>query len=136
MDAYHQVLEKLYEVTEGRDTKAVDFKEVVKSVGFYSNYLDIFDRLSRDGWIAEDEKADYVRITHWGVKEVKNPSELPNLAHRSLFADVKKAAADVKELNLHFEIFVRDVSAENLADIEKRVDDLKTLLDKIKANMD
>ena len=42
MDVYHKILVKLYEVTGGRDSKKVDFAELLKKEGFYPSYADIF----------------------------------------------------------------------------------------------
>lgn len=136
MDAYHQVLARLYEVTDGKDTKSVDFKELVRSLGFHGNYPDIFERLSRDGWIAEDKKADFVRITHWGVLEAKkSPAPLFDQSERNLTADAGKALVEVKELSLLMEIFTRNTSRDNLTAVEKKIEGLMTLINQIKANI-
>lgn len=72
MDTYHFVLTKLYEASGGKDSKPVNFRDLLKQIGYYSSYADIFERLSREGWIAEDEKRPHhVRITHWGISEAK-----------------------------------------------------------------
>lgn len=136
MDAYHQVLVKLYETTGGRDTYPVDFKELVKSLGFHGNYADIFERLSSEGWIAEDKKPDFVRLTHWGAKEVKNPSaSTPDLKHRTLVADAGNAATAAKELSLLLEIFAQNTSPENLTDVQGKIGEINVLLERIKSNV-
>jgi len=71
MDVYQKVLLKLYQVTGGKDSYTVDLKDLVKGQGFLGNYNEIFQMLNGQGWIAETPKANYVRITHWGVKEAK-----------------------------------------------------------------
>ena len=69
MDVYQKVLVKLHEATGGKDSQTVDFKELVKGLGFLGNYPDIFKQMSRQGWIAETRRVDVVCITHWGIKE-------------------------------------------------------------------
>jgi len=135
MDVYHQVLTRLYEITDGKDTKAVDFKELVKSLGFFGNYPDIFERLSGAGWIAEDKKADFVRITHWGVSEVKKSPAAANQSKNNLKIDANKALAEAKELGLLLEIFGKEISKDNLSAVEKKIDDLKAVISQIKSNL-
>ena len=137
MDAYHQILAKLYEVTEGKESQPVYFKELVKSLGFYSSYADTFERMSREGWIAEDEKPDYVRITLWGIKELQNPtSTTPDIRERSKQADAYQAISEAKELSLLLEVFTGDMSAENMAAVERKISDINALLEQIKSKPD
>jgi hypothetical protein len=136
MDVYHRVLSRLYEVTDGKDTKAVDFKDLVKSLGFLGNYPDIFERLSGAGWIAEDKKADFVRITHWGVLEVKKSPAAAGQSNNNLKTDANKALAETRELGLLMEIFAGDVSKDNLAAVERKIENLKAVINQIKPNLD
>ena len=135
MDVYHRVLARLYEVTDGKDTKTVDFKDLVKSLGFLGNYPDIFERLSGAGWIAEDKKADFVRITHWGVSEVKKSPAAPNQSNNNLKSDANKAIAEARELGLLLEVLASDVSNDNLAPVERKIDNLKAVISRIKSNL-
>ncbi|HEX8370682.1 MAG TPA: hypothetical protein VF604_19205 [Pyrinomonadaceae bacterium] len=136
MDVYHRVLARLYEITGGKDTKTVDFKDLVKSLGFLGNYPDIFERLSGAGWIAEDKKADFVRITHWGVSEVKkSPATAANQSNNNLKNDANKAIAEAKELALLLEIFASDASKDNLTTVERKIDNLKAVINQIKSNL-
>jgi hypothetical protein len=136
MDVYHRVLARLYEVTGGKDSKTVDFKDLVKSLGFLGNYPDIFERLSGSGWIAEDKKADFVRITHWGVLEVKKSPAAVNSPGGNLKTDASKAIAEAKELGLLLEIFAGDASKDNLAAVERKIDNLQTVINQIKSKLD
>ena len=118
MDAYHQVLIKLLEETEGRDSKAIHFKDLVKKAGFLGNYPNIFQHLSQEGWIAEDPKADFVRITHWGIAEAKkaksaNPNEEKKVSENAL-----KCLAKTKEFVAVLENFAKDSSKDNLKKAE------------------
>ena len=135
MDVYHRVLTRLYEVTDGKDTKTVDFKDLVKSLGFLGNYPDIFERLSGAGWIAEDKKADFVRITHWGVSEVKKSPAAANQSNNNLKGEASKAVAEAKELGLLLEVLASDISKDNLAAVERKIDNLKTVISRIKSNL-
>jgi phage anti-repressor protein len=136
MDAYYQVLTRLYEVTDGKDTKAVDFKELVKSLGFFGNYHDIFERLNGAGWIAEDKKADFVRITHWGVSEIKKSPAAANQTNPNLKSETNKALAEARELNLLLEIFSKDASKDNLSVVERKIVALIDVISRIKSNLD
>ncbi|MDQ3800867.1 MAG: hypothetical protein M3384_15580 [Acidobacteriota bacterium] len=140
MDVYHRVLARLYEVTDGKDTKAVDLKDLVKNLGFLGNYPDIFERLSGAGWIAEDKKANFVRITHWGVLEVKkSPASVADAAgsqsNNNLKSDAVKAIAEAKELSLLLEILAADASKDNVAAVERKIDNLKAVINQIKSNL-
>lgn len=115
MDAYHQVLVKLLEDTQGRDSKAVDFKDLVKKLGFHGNYPNIFNRLSEEGWIAEDMKADFVRITHWGVAEAKKAKSQADGVPTPTSERAAKCVPLAKEFIVALEKFSKDASKDNLS---------------------
>ena len=126
MDVYHKVLVKLYETTGGRDTQAVDFKELVKSLGFLGNYEDIFQKLNNQGWMAETPKANYVKITHWGVKEAQesvavNP-EFEDKRELSKFAN--RLLNESKEFLSLVEEFSADLSVDKFKQVEKKFEAL------------
>lgn len=136
MDAYHKVLVELYKATGGRDTQAVDFKELVKNQGFLGNYDDIFQVLSSQGWIAETTKSDFVKITHWGAKEARkssdgatgdNSQELKKAANRSI--------SDAKELLTTLEEFAAETSQENFGRVEKKFGELNSAILKLKSGV-
>jgi hypothetical protein len=136
MDVYHRVLARLYEVTDGKDSKTVDLKDLVKGLGFLGNYPDIFERLSGAGWIAEDKKANFVRITHWGVLEVKkSPAAAGNQSNNNLKTDANMALAEAKELGLLLEIFAKETSKENLSAVERKIDNLQAIVNQIKSKL-
>ncbi len=74
MDVYHKVLVKLYEVTDGKDTQSVDFKDLVRTAGFLGNYNDIYDVMSSQGWISESKKAGLCRHHALGRERSKKIS--------------------------------------------------------------
>ena len=127
MDVYHRVLHKLNEVTGGRDSKAVDFKDLIKKMGFHGNYNDIFERLSRDGWIIETAKADFVSITHWGAMEAKKSASAGNSDAEAIRREVNRTLAATRELAALLENFADELSKENFLPIEQKFGDLQNL---------
>ena len=135
MDVYHKVLLKLYQVTGGKDSQITDLKDLVKNLGFLGNYNDISQMLSGQGWIAETPKLNYVRITHWGVNEVnKSGSGEPDTTQI-----VKKATtsliADTKQFVISLEEFESDASKDNFGQVEKKLNDINTAINKLRANV-
>lgn len=128
MDIYQQVIVKLYEVTGGRETLAVDLKDLVKKLGFYGHYSSIFERLSQEGWVAEDRKADFVRITHWGIAAAKKVQ--PSANNDSVPPATSTNAAICETLAKEFVTlignFARDASEENLSKAQNKFTDLET----------
>lgn len=127
MDIYHEVLIKLLEVVDGRDSKAVDFRDLVKKIGFLGNYPGIFERLSQEGWIVEDAKADFVRISHWGIAEAKKSlkGQQPG-AEKPSNENATKSIAKAKEFIASLESFARDTSKDNLKKAENKFSELET----------
>ena len=125
MDAYHQVLVKLLEETQGRDSKAVDFKDLVKQVGFHGNYPGIFNRLSEEGWIAEDVKADFVRITHWGVAEAKKAKAKAEGIAAPTSERAAKCVTLAKDFINAVDKFSKDASKDNLKTAVEKFDEME-----------
>ncbi len=134
LDLYHKVLAKLYEVTEGKDSKIVDLKDLVKNQGFLGSYQDIFQFLSVQSWIMETAKADYVKITHWGVKEAKKSQSLaaPNTLH--LTRESSNLIAQTKELLTTVEEFAAETSVKNFSQMERKIESLKSSVAALKSN--
>ncbi|MGC2237273.1 MAG: hypothetical protein WA584_14010 [Pyrinomonadaceae bacterium] len=137
MDVYHKVLIKLYEVTGGKDTQTVDFKELVKAQGFHGNYDEIFQMLNGQGWIVETPKANYVKISHWGVKEAKKSASGDGEADDS--QELKKTAnrliKDTKEFVILLEEFASDASKEKFGQVEKKFGELNSSIAALKENV-
>lgn len=135
MDVYHKVLSKLYQVTNGKDSLAVDLKDLVKSLGFLGSYDDIFQQLSGQGWVAETPKLNYVRITHWGVNEIKDAvSDQPD---KTLVVkkEVNRLAAETKLFLIMVEELASDVSKEKFAEVEKKLNDLTAAIGRLKSSI-
>lgn len=138
MDVYHKALMKLYEVTEGKDTQAVDFKELVKELGFLGSYPDIFSKLSGQGWIAETRRTNTVKITHWGVKEIKRSlSGVPNISEsaKTITKETNRLVSETKDLLIMLDEFKSDSSEENFSLVEKKIKELNTSINKIRDNI-
>lgn len=137
MDAYHKVLVKLYEATGGRESHAVDFKELVKAEGFLGNYEDVFQKLSAQGWIAETPKENYVTITHWGVKEAQKSAS--GVTDADTAQEISKTSnllnGGAREFLALLEEFQSDASKENFGRVEKKFDELKTAMDKLRESI-
>ena len=137
LDVYHKVLQKLCEATEGKSSKAVDFKNLVKQMGFHGNYTDIFQRLSGEGWLVESPKPDFVCITHWGVAEVKKSAS--SAAGGDTNAEVKReanrAASASKELTQLLEELVKSLNKDDFPPIEEKANQLQIAIAQIKKNL-
>lgn len=127
MDIYQQVIVKLYELTGGRESLAVDLKDLVKKLGFYGHYSSIFERLSQEGWVAEDRKADFVKITHWGIAAAKKaqPSE-GDSDKPSTSAKAAVCENLAKEFATLIGNFAKDASAENLKKAQNKFVEMET----------
>lgn len=136
MDVYHKVLLNLYNVTGGKDSQSVDLKDLVKSQGFLGNYSDIFQMLSGQGWIAETPKANYVRITHWGVKEVKKSADVAPFAAQNAKKDAAQLISDAKLFLIMLEEFALDTSVENLRQAEKKLAEINAAIGKLKSGIE
>ena len=132
MDVYHKVLVKLYEVTQGKENQTVDFKDLVRNAGFFSNYNDIFEMLSSQGWISESKKPDYVGITHWGVSEAKKAAGGVTDASQTLKKEANRLSNQVKELTGLIEEFSVDNSKEKFEKVGKIFDEMTTTIARLK----
>jgi hypothetical protein len=140
MDVYHKVLHKLYEVTGGKDSQTVDLKDLVKGQGFLGNYNDIFQMLNGQGWIVETPKLNYVKITHWGVKEAKKAdNSVANSSQTDNAQIVKKEAArliaDTKQLLIILEEFALDSSKENYTQVVKKLGEINSAIGSLKSSI-
>jgi hypothetical protein len=140
MDVYHKVLCKLYEVTGGKDSQTVDLKDLVKGQGFLGNYNDIFQMLNGQGWIVETPKLNYVKITHWGVKEAKKAdnSDAGNPQADNQQTVKKESArliADTKQLLIKLEEFASDASEENYAQVVKKLSEINSAIGSLKSSI-
>ena len=135
MDVYHKVLLKLYQVTGGKDSATVDLKDLVKSLGFLGNYEDIFQMLNGQGWIVETPKLNYVKISHWGVKEANNSGDIQPDAGQAVKKEATKLIAETKLFLIMLEEFSSDISKENFGQIEKKASEINQAIGKLKSGI-
>ncbi len=134
MDVYHQVLAKLFEETGGSDSKAVDFADLVKKLGFHANYNPIFKELSVNGWIVETSKADWVKITHWGIGEVKkSQSGLTGGDAQDLKKDANRLLAESRELVALAENLAGEATKDNFSKFDKKFSQINSLINELKS---
>jgi hypothetical protein len=135
MDVYHKVLSKLYQITDGKGSQAVDLKDLVKNLGFLGSYNDILQQLSGQGWIAETPKLNYVRITHWGVNEIKNSTNNQPDNTLVIKREANRLVAETKQFSIMLEEFAADISKEKFVQVEKKLNDLTTAIGKLKSSI-
>lgn len=135
MDVYHKVLLKLYQVTGGKDSQTVDLKDLVKNLGFLGNYNDIFQMLSGQGWVAETPKLNYVRITHWGVKEANKSGNGETDVAQVVKNQAANLVSDTKQFLILLEEFASDTSRENFGQVENKLNIINSAINKLRANI-
>ena len=136
MDVYHKILVRLYDITDGKQSKTVDFVDLVKGEGFYPSYSEIFRQMSQAGWIAEAGRSDVVKITHWGIKEAKKSKSggAPD-SKRALEKQARRFRSNVKEFLVMTEEFASDVSAENFRQVESKFGEIKKAIEKLNSDL-
>lgn len=132
MDVYHKILLNLYNVTGGKDSQSVDLKELVKSNCFLGSYEDIFQMLSGEGWIAETPKVNYVRITHWGVSEVKKSGNNESSSAQTAKKEALLLISDAKQFLIMLEDFASDASKGNFESVENKLSQITVAVGKLK----
>lgn len=135
MDVYQKVLFKIYQVTGGKDSQLVDLKDLVKNLGFLGNYNDIFQKLSEEGWIAETPKLNYVKITHWGVKEASSLGnfEKPGAA-MTIRKETLRLVAETKQFLVLLENFAANASESNFDEVQEKINGIHSAIKKLWAN--
>lgn len=135
MDVYHRVLVKLYEITGGRESETVDLKELVKKEGYLGSYPQIKEHLSGQSWITETSRVDSVKITHWGVSEAKKSGSGGGDNTPAAKKEINRTIADARELIIFIEELANDVSKENISRIEKKLGEINSAIQKLKASV-
>ena len=133
MDIYQKFIAKIYEETGGSDSQAIDLVDLVKREGFYGSYNDLFKELSSRAWITETSKPDWVKITHWGVREAKRTQSGEDSA-QTLQRDANLLLAETQEFAALVEEFIKDSSNDNFVSIEKKIAGINKAFSNLKAN--
>lgn len=138
MDVYHKVLVRLYEETGGKDSQPVEFRDLVRDMGFLGSYPDVFREMSRQGWIAETPRADVVNITHWGIKEAKktasgdeDASENSKLVSR----EASKLQSNAKELAIIAGELTSDQTEDKFKQLSRKLSEINEGAETIKDNL-
>ncbi len=133
MDVYHRVLVKLFEETGGSDSKAIDFADLIKKLGFHANYNPIFKELSVQGWIVETSKVDWVKITHWGIMEAKKSLSGEGGDADELKKGSNRLLAEARELVTLLDILTDEVSKDNFLKVEKKISQINATASDLKS---
>ena len=135
MDVYHKVLSQILKETGGKETVRVDMGELLKKDGFYSNIEQISSHMVKEGWITESDRKDHVQITHWGVAEAKKAARGGPDTSRELEKHSKSLISIAKELVVMCEEFEGAPGKKKLATIDKRLEELRGLIERLSANV-
>mgnify|MGYP001815259791 CR=1 FL=1 len=135
MDVYHKILIKLYEVTGGRDSKKIDFRDLVRAEGFHPSYDDILSQMSQSGWITESGSAGQVSLTHWGLMEAKKSLAGGGDSKKELEKEAGRLRSNVKEFLVMTEEFASDLSSESFEQLEDKFGVVKNGIDKVRRNL-
>ncbi len=132
MDIYQKLLIRLFDEAKGKDSENVDFADLIKREGFYSNIGNILDHFLAQIWITQSSGKN-VRLTHWGVAEAKKLLDLTPRSANDSNKEINTIIAETRELAALLESFAGDQSAENLSRAEKKFATLKSGFDKLKS---
>lgn len=135
MDVYQKVLTKLMELTGGKETVDVDLAELLKKEGFFPSIDSIRDYMSSESWITETSRRNVIRITHWGVAAAKKVNTSGSEKERALAKEAANLNSKSRELLVLVEEFSSAPAEDKLKQIEKRMGDLVSSIQNIKANM-
>ena len=135
MDVYHKILTRIYEITGGKDTVEVDLNDLLKQEGFYSNIENISQHLTTESWVAETPRPRVVKITHWGTAEAKRVlTNTPDRQHEAS-RTANRLLGESRELIIMLEEFASSPNREKIKPIEKKLNDLESLVEQIKENV-
>ena len=131
MNVFQKVLLKVFEITGGKDNVDVDFADLLKKEGFYSNIEGISGQLQDEGWITEAGRKHVIRITHWGAMEAKRIQGGSGTTDGAgLEKDAKVLLSEGKRLVNLLEEFVSNSDSKSLDAVDKG---LSSLAEKVKA---
>ncbi len=135
MDLYHKILIKLYDVSGGKDTKKIDFADMIKKEGFSPSYNDIYKQMSQSGWISEAGRTGVVYITHWGIMEAKKSLAGGGDSEKELEKLATLLRSNVKEFLVMTEQFTSDMTEENFTEVENKLGEIKNSIEKVKKTL-
>lgn len=127
MDAYKKMLVKIYEISGGKENFDVDFVDLTKREGYYSNIDSFLAHLKGESWITE-LRPNVVRITHWGVAEARKVGSVRPDADRAVERESKRLLNASRELGVVIEEYISDTSSERFASVEAKFVEMKGIL--------
>ncbi len=134
MDVYHKVLTKIYSITDGRENADVDLAELLKKEGFFPSIDDIRTYMSSESWIAETNRTNIIRITHWGVAEAKRSlSNAPDKA-KLIEKESARLISAVRELLVMAEELSGSPSEDKLKPIDDKMSESSSIVNRIRSN--
>jgi hypothetical protein len=130
MNVFQKVLLKVFEISGGKDNVEVDFADLLRKEGFYSNIDGISGQLQDEGWITEAGRKHVIKITHWGAMEAKRlQSGGGTSAGAGLEKEAKVLVNEAKTLVNLVEEFAANSESKKLDAVEKG---LSSLAEKVK----
>lgn len=134
MDVYHKVLTKIYSVTDGRENADVDLAELLKKEGFFPSIDDIRTYMSSESWIAETNRTNIIRITHWGVAEAKRTLSNAPDKNKLIEKDSARLISTARELLVMAEELAGAPSEDKLKPIDDKISESAAIVNRIRAN--
>ena len=135
MDVYHKILARVYKDSGGQESVRVDFGEILKQEGFLPSIEQISTHMIKEGWITDSDRKHHVQITHWGVAEAKKAARgVPDSA-KAIEKDCYALIAGTKELTVMSEEFEGAPAKKKLQEIEKRLADIKKIVERLADNV-
>lgn len=134
MDVYHKVLTKIYSISDGREYADVDLAELLKKEGFFPSIDDIRTYMSSESWIAETDRTNIIRITHWGVAEAKR--SLSNAPDKNKLIEKESARliSAARELLVMAEELAGSPSEDKLTPIDDKISESTAIASRIRSN--
>ena len=126
MDAYHKILARIHELTEGKDNVDVDMVDLLKKEGYFPSIDDIREMLKSEGWVAES-RPNIVRITHWGVAEARKAGSARPDAARALERESKKLLSETRDFAVAIEEFIADPDDDRRKVMAKKFNEIKDI---------
>ena len=124
MDAFHQILVRIYEITGGRETVDVDLVDLTKKEGYFPSIDSIAEMLKSESWVTES-RPNVVRITHWGVAEAKKAGSVRPDAARALERDARKLHSGSRDLGVMIEEFIADPNKDRFAAVTGKLGEMQ-----------
>ncbi|MCZ2389731.1 MAG: hypothetical protein LC113_01485 [Acidobacteria bacterium] len=125
------MLQKLYEVTKGRETVDVDFVDLTKKAGYFPSIDSIVSQMKKEGWVTES-RTNILRITHWGVAEAKKVAANGPDSKRQAEREARRLLSETREFIVLIEEYLADPSDEHLDGVSTKFSNISKALEALK----